>query len=384
MIAVWFKLRQFALEEVAMKKASCLMLVGALFIIATALPAGAQWEGKWNDILAAAKKEGKVSVYHGWGPLVVQSVSEAFPKKYGIEIEWAAGRGTDVVEKMRTEKTAGLKAVDVLGAGSTTLLVSARPQGLLASMEQFLMLPEVLDTKVWMGNKLPFIDKQKTAMALSARITNHILVNADMIKPGEILSVRDLLKPQYKGKVTVDDPSTSGAGNAVLGSLGYHAWKSSDEALKFLKDLLANDAAITRDKRQHVEWVARGKYPIAFGANADPIAAFLEAGAKLEALVTKEATNVTAGAGAIGVSSDPAHPNATIVFLNWLLSKEGQTAFMRGTHQPITRTDVALEGIHPIFTPNPKQEVYVEDEEFIRYRETLMEPAAKIIAEASK
>ncbi|MBI4334022.1 MAG: extracellular solute-binding protein [Chloroflexi bacterium] len=344
------------------------------------IPPKSDWEKKWNETLIEARKEGKVIIYNIWGPLVRNAVGEPFSRKYGIEVEWMSfNRGAEMLAKIQTEKVAGLRIADAYGGGATTLVATFKPLGLLGPVEPYLLLPEVLDPKNYHGNAMPWSDKAKTTMAMSLRLTNNIVVNKDLVNPGEFSSIKDLLKPQYKDKVAINDPSVSGSGNAILASLGHTEWNEA-EALKFLRDLIANGAVITRDNRLHVEWMARGKYPIGVGAQADSLAEFLEAGAPLVAAVTREALPVTPGAGAIGLPVEPAHPNATTIFLNWLLSKEGQTAFVKGTRQPIMRTDVPLEGIHPIFLPAPGQKLFFQTEEIIAFQGNIMKPAGDIIA----
>lgn len=344
------------------------------------VPPKASWEKKWNDTLVEAKKEGKVLVYSLWGPLVRSALSEPFTKKYGIDVEWMPfNRGAELLAKIQTEKVAGLKIADVYGAGATTLIATVKPAGLLGPIEPYLVLPEVVDPKTYHGNVMPYSDKDKLAIAMSLRLTNNIVVNPELVNPKEFSSIKDLLKPQYKDKVTINDPSVSGSGNAIFGNLSYYEWNEA-EMLKFLRDLIANGAVVTRDNRLQVEWMARGKYPIAVGAQADSLAEFLEAGAPLVAVLTKESLPVTPGSGAVSLPLEPAHPNATTVFLNWLLSKEGQTAFVKGTRQPIMRTDVLLEGIHPMFLPAKEQKLYFQTEEFIIYQGNIMKPTADIIA----
>ena len=59
------------------------------------------------------------------------------------------------------------------------------------------------------------------------------------------------------------------------------------------------------------------------------------------------------------------HPNATTVFVNWLLSKEGQTLFIKGFGNPSARADVTGEGLNPLLFPQPGEKIYPETEEVI-------------------
>lgn len=54
----------------------------------------------------------------------------------------------------------------------------------------------------------------------------------------------------------------------------------------------------------------------------------------------KEGFYAGTGSGNLALLKNPGHPNATKVFVNWFLSKEGQSAFLRALGQPTRRLDV--------------------------------------------
>ena len=54
----------------------------------------------------------------------------------------------------------------------------------------------------------------------------------------------------------------------------------------------------------------------------------------------KEGYYAASGSGNLAILRNVSHPNATKVFVNWLLSKEGQTAFTKAMGQPTRRFDV--------------------------------------------
>ncbi|UCG65563.1 MAG: hypothetical protein JSW12_00445, partial [Deltaproteobacteria bacterium] len=45
-------------------------ITGLMFVCPSAATSKAAWEQKWESTLAAAKKEGRVSIYTLWGPRV--------------------------------------------------------------------------------------------------------------------------------------------------------------------------------------------------------------------------------------------------------------------------------------------------------------------------
>ena len=54
----------------------------------------------------------------------------------------------------------------------------------------------------------------------------------------------------------------------------------------------------------------------------------------------KEGLPSSNGSGVIGVVKNPPHPHAAKVFVNWLLSKEGQELYVKVMHQSTRRLDV--------------------------------------------
>ena len=70
---------------------------------------------------------------------------------------------------------------------------------------------------------------------------------------------------------------------------------------------------------------------------------------ELQTAQWKESRTISAGnMGSVVMPSQPPHPNAARVFVNWLLSREGQTVFQRTVNTPNNseeslRTDVPKE-----------------------------------------
>ncbi|MBI4331310.1 MAG: ABC transporter substrate-binding protein [Chloroflexi bacterium] len=349
-----------------------------------AAPAKTGWEAKWDTLVAGAKKEGKVSVYAIWRAEERVALSRAFNERFGIEAEFMPfTRGAEMLARVQGEKRAGLRIADVFGAGGPTLVATMRPEGLLGSIEPLLVLPEVLDPGVW-GGKFPFYDGQKTTVGMVSVVQRSVFYNNEAIREGELTSFKDLLKPQYKGKIVMNDPTVTGGGNAMFTHLARRVW-NVEEASDFLRRLVKDqEAVIVRDARQQVEWVARGKYSLGLGENTDSVMEFMLLGAPLSRALFKETMYSSPQAGAMSVPWNFAHPNAAAVFVNWLLTKEGQTVFSRSWKVPSARQDVPTEGIHPALTLRPGEKIVLASEEFALMQGEMLEVAKKIIQEAGK
>lgn len=342
-----------------------------------AAPTQAAWEQKWATTLAAAKKEGTVNVYSSWAPAARVALTKAFKEKYGINVEFTPfGRGAEFIAKYQTEKNAGLVMADVFGIGASTLLVGAKPAGFLGSIEPMVMLPEVLELKSWRGGTL-FVDKTRQTIAMSGNTMRFIAINTNLIKPGEITSYRDVLKPQYRGKVTLNDPSIQGAGLGLIGHLSFHIW-NQEEAFEYMRQLVKNDAEVMRDQRLQIEWLSRGKNPIALALDPNSFAEMMGAGAPIAPVLLKEGTYITTADGGLAVPKVLAHPNAAAVFINWLLSREGQRVYCKPAGSMSLRMDVPVEGLNPGFVPGPDEKTFTDTEDYIIKRGNLLQEAKKI------
>src|SRR3990167_6597425 len=61
------------------------------------------WQEKWDNTVAAAKKEGKVVILFSGGAEVRVALSKAFFEKYGIDLDIVSGSGGELVQKLRRE-----------------------------------------------------------------------------------------------------------------------------------------------------------------------------------------------------------------------------------------------------------------------------------------
>jgi ABC-type Fe3+ transport system substrate-binding protein len=98
---------------------------------------------------------------------------------------------------------------------------------------------------------------------------------------------------------------------------------------------------VESNQRQLADSLAKGKIAMCLGITSYTLQPFINSGLPLKSLPPfKEGNYVTMGSGGLSVVRDSPHPNATKVFVNWLLSKEGQEIFSRTMTQGSRRLDV--------------------------------------------
>lgn len=335
------------------------------------------WEMSWEKTLKDAKKEGKVVLVGSIRPVFRDQLTRVFPAKFGIDVEVVSSTPTEMVRKMKDERTAGLYLDDIWLGGTTAHLLMLKD--VRQPLEQVLVLPEVLKPEAWWGGGLRWIDKERMTLAFMAYADATLGVNTDIVR-NEIKYFRDLLDTRWKGKIAMYDPTVSGQGLAIFGIMG-------DKVLgwDFWKQMIKQEPVITRDHRQMTEWLSRGKISASIGSVPEIFEDFIRAGAPIKAIVPGEGTYLHSSVGALSLIQNAPHPNAARVFINWLLTQEGQTIASKAMGTQSARIDVPTEHLSPQYVRQAGAKYIIgDDEEMVLKQAQHMKLAAEIFAPLMK
>jgi ABC-type Fe3+ transport system substrate-binding protein len=310
----------------------------------------------WDRLVDAARKEGKVTVSIPASAELKKQIEDHFKKRYGIEVETFTARGSAAVRRMADEFKAGVRHFDLHIGGSSSIISGMLDEGILDPIEPWLALSEVKDPKQWWGGHLWVDNAKRFIYMFQAYLPESIWYNADLIKPNEIRSLDDFLKPQLKGKIGFLDPRTPGGGDSSWSFM----WHVKGE--EYLKKLAAQDLYLGRDQRLLAESLVKGRVVVMIGNTYYSYAPFLKAGLPLKALPTlKEGNYGTGGSGNLAVIKEPAHPSGTKVFVNWLLGREGQEVVSRALGQATRRLDLDTRWLKESGTIPAKDVMSVDD-----------------------
>ncbi len=105
---------------------------------------------------------------------------------------------------------------------------------------------------------------------------------------------------------------------------------------------------------------------------------FLRIGAPIAWVRVAEGGLISAGSSSLGIINRPAHPQAVKVFVNWLLTKEGQTVLAKAYGYPSARNDVSNEGIETSKLPATGEKFYLDDEENILAKSSMLKVSKEI------
>jgi iron(III) transport system substrate-binding protein len=338
---------------------------------------------EWDKVVEAAKREGRVVVSIPTSAELRKEFESGFQKAFpGIELELSVARGASNINKIIDEQNAGVRSVDLHVGGTTSIITGLLAQNLLEPVMAAMILPEVRDPKHWWGGHVWADNAKKFIYGFTAYMTETIWYNSTLVKPEEISSWDSLLEPKWKGKIAILDPRTPGSGESSWAFL----WRIKGEP--YLAKLAAQEMLVGRNLRQLGENVARGKSAISIGLSYYTYLPFIKAGLPVKPIsAIKEGYYGASGSGNVVLLKNAPHPNAAKVFLNWLLSKDGQTALTKALGQPTRRFDVDTKwtrefghtAAKEILTPEKYDELENGSEEVvIKYRKPAMQSAERL------
>ena len=200
-------------------------------------------------LLEAAKEEGKVTVYGSLEYYVADEIKAAFQKQIGIRVDYWRAAWCDVTERVLNEYRDGNPAFDVVLTNTTEMRVMLK-EGVFA------------DYKSPSAKDLPRDSKEPQLGPRYRGVIIGIVYNKNRLKSADApRSLDDLLKPQFRGKLVMPDPSQHSTTTQWLASLYKIMGKA--KADKFIRDLAATKPILEESLMPAAERVGNGDAPIA-------------------------------------------------------------------------------------------------------------------------
>lgn len=284
---------------------------------------------EWETLVKAAEEEAQVTIYvHTTYRQTVEQFAKAYPK---IKLTTSVGAGgPEIASRLMAERRAGKHLADIYIAGIGTHIHVLHPAKALAPIPPALALPEVNDGSKWFGNQHDYIfPKEGYSFIFEKNVAHWISYNTKLVRPDEIKSWWDVVNPKWRGKIVGYDPTIPGAAAPAL----WYFYKNPLLGRKFIEQLYGRmDIVLSRDPRQLWDWVATGKAAICLACKGWST--------KLEeqalpidkiSYSLKEGAFMPYGNGIVALIQPTPHPNAAKVFINWLLSRRGQSTFQEIT-----------------------------------------------------
>ncbi|BCX04262.1 MAG: iron ABC transporter substrate-binding protein [Candidatus Roseilinea sp.] len=320
--------------------------------VATAMPK-AQEAMDMAALIAAAQAEGELNVIalpHDWcnyGEMI-----ETFKQKYGLkvnEITPDAGSAEELEAVKANKDNKGPQAPDVLDIG---------PAFAVQAVEEDLVAPYKVSTWDTIPDNLKHPDGLWTGNYYGVMAMQ---VNVDAV-PAVPQDFADLLKPEYKGMVSINDPRIGNSQAQAVFNAALAMGGSPDDSSKGLEFFAQLNAIGNFLPSWNQQTFGRGETPIVFDwdynalaqrdANKDSI--------NIEVVIPKSAQ--LAGHYATAISKYAPHPNAAKLWMEHVFSDEGSLIWIKGYCHPTRYNDLVARKVIPedLAAKLPSDELYAK------------------------
>jgi iron(III) transport system substrate-binding protein len=257
-------------------------------------------------LVEQAKKEGTVVFYTSLAPTESKPLSEAFEKKYGVKVELWRALSDKVVQRVITEGQAKRNAVDVVETNGPEMEAIAQEKLLAEVHSPYLAdLPPgaIPSHRLWYADRLNFFV---------------VGYNTQKVKREEIPATYEgFLDPKWKGRIGLE--ATDSEWMAAL----VKTWGEA-KGMDYFRKLGAMKPDMRKGHVLLAQLVATGEIPVGLTMYQANIESIKKKGGPIDFVPVQP---VIARPQAIGVAKNAPHPAAALLFLDFVLSPEGQKLY---------------------------------------------------------
>jgi iron(III) transport system substrate-binding protein len=267
-----------------------------------------------EKLVANARKEGLLSIYSVLNIADYAPLLDAFTKKYGIKVTMWRGSGEQIVQRAVGEAKANRSNVDIVELGTGIDMLYR--ENLL---EEFYS-PNFKD--------IPPAALAKHHFFVPDSLFFYVIAyNTNLVKPDQVPnSYADLLLPKWRGNIGLDPGDIDWFGS-MLKSMG------EDKGMEYFKALAAQKPQMRSGHTLMATLIAAGEIPITPIAFNYSVGELKQKGAPIN---WKALPLTIARTQNIGLTKNAPHPNAALLFADFMLSKEGQQIVKRSGNVPVS------------------------------------------------
>jgi iron(III) transport system substrate-binding protein len=260
-------------------------------------------------IVAAAKKEGTVTFYTSIAERDLSPLIKPFEDNFGIKVVVWRAAADKVLQRTIAESNARKYAVDAIHAGSSDMEALAREK-----------LLHPVNSPVL--KELVYVPKHRewavTRLSVFVQAFNTNLVKREDLPK----SYQDLLDPKWKGMLAVEETDYE-----------WFAYVTEQTGgTKLFKDIVAkNGVSVRKGHTLLGNLVVAGEVPLALTLYDYSVAQMKRKGSPIDWIVIEPAVTRS---NAVGIARNAPHPNAALLFYEYMLGEEVQKRLVSMDYVP--------------------------------------------------
>jgi iron(III) transport system substrate-binding protein len=265
-------------------------------------------------LVEAARKEGEITAYGNLDLAATQTILDAFMKKYPfVRANPVRVSGAGIITRIDAEMRAGKALADVIDSGQL---------GMLALIEKKIFARYHSPQREFFRDAFKDKEGYWTAYMTNVMVTAY---NTRLVKKEEApAKIDDLLKPRWKGKLAMDSQSYVWFG-AMLQFLG------EEPGLRFMRRLNEQELRHFRGRRLGTQLIAAGEFDMTVETNLNSVLSFAAQGAPLWFAPIQP---LFFSPSLLFMAQGAPHPHAAALFVDYLLSEDGQRVIASVNRMP--------------------------------------------------
>lgn len=279
-----------------------------------------------KTLLAGVRAEGFLMLYSSMQAPSIAIIQKAFEEKYDIKLRFWRGGSEDILRRSMVERKGGREDVDVFESDGPVLETMHREAllGKVASPLHQELIPQALRPhREWVATRVN---------VFSAVYNTQLIAVRDV--PMDYEGLKD---PRWRGKLGIEADDYDWFGS-VAHVIGEDRARSTFGAIA-----ASNGFSLRKGHTLMTNLVAAGELPIGLTVYLQNIDVVKKSGAPVEALLLDP---VIARPNGMGISRNPPHPHAALLFYDFVISKEGQNLLRQREFIPTsTKVPSALSGL---------------------------------------
>lgn len=306
-------------------------------------------DGELEELVAAAQEEGQLVWYSTLPEGISDRVGEAFEAKYGVRVDFIRLASGAMVQRYSSERDAGVSEADVLFIVDPVFFAEAHENGWLVELDES-MVPALADwpEEFW---------SDTGAYGEVSIQPQGFLYNTTLVDEGEAPETwEDIVDPQWQDQIQLVDP------RGVPGWLATMKLLADEYGDDFLREFGELNPVLVDSAVPGAQNIAAGERAIGLPNLSSIVQPLADQGAPVEFVIPDTTIGTVQTAG---VSEGGPNPNAALLFMQYILTEEGQQVL----NEEIAASPLGdLEGTIPLpsdYRPAQIEEAIAESDRLV-------------------
>jgi iron(III) transport system substrate-binding protein len=259
-----------------------------------------------GGLVDRARREGTLTLYTSLAPTESKPLADAFEKKYGVKVQLWRAQSDEVVQRVVSEAKGRRFAVDVVETNGPEMEMIAREK-LLGELHSAYVAD--LPANAIPAHRTWFPDRM-----------NYFVVgyNTTKVKRSDIPPTYEgFADPKWKGRIALEATDAEWMATLIKTS-------PDNKGADLMRKIAALQPGLRKGHVLLASLVAAGDVPVGLAMYNSNIETLKRKGAPIDYVPVQP---VVARPQGIGVARNAPHPNAAILFAEFVLSPDGQQLF---------------------------------------------------------